>query len=164
MQPFVKLLWIILACFACGGTYAQDGALVMPQDFTIEAKAAQIKHAPILVLFMSSNCSYCERVLREFLLPMQLNAEYRNKVVMRQIEVGSDTALKDFAGRATTQAQFAMRYRVQMVPTVMLFDAQGNVLATPLVGLTTPDFYGGYLDQAIDEAVGKVRPKKLANY
>ena len=64
----------------------------------------------------------------------------------------------------TTQAQFAMRYRVQMVPTVMLFDAQGNVLATPLVGLTTVDFYGGYLDQAIDEAVSKVRLKKLARY
>ena len=134
----------------------------MPQDFTSEAKAAQAKQAPILVLFMSSHCSYCERVLREFLLPMQLNAEYRSKVIMRQIEVGSDTPLKDFAGRPTTQAQFASRYRVQMVPTVMLFDAQGNVLATPLVGLTTPDFYGGYLDQVIDEAVGKVRLNKVA--
>ena len=164
MQPFVKLLWIILAWFACGWTYAQDEALVTPQDFTVEAKAAQVKHAPILVLFMSSNCSYCERVLREFLLPMQLNAEYRNKVIMRQVEIGNDTPLKDFAGRPTTQAQFAMRYRVQIVPTVMLFDAHGNVLATPLIGLTTPDFYGGYLDQAIDEAVSKVRLKKLAKY
>jgi hypothetical protein len=81
---------------------------------------------------------------------------------MRQVDIGSDDNLRDFSGATTTQATFAGRNKVQMVPTIKLFDAQGRELTQPLVGLSTPDFYGGYLDQAIDDALAKVRAEKGA--
>lgn len=127
------------------------------QDFTIEAKAAQAKRVPILVLFMSPHCGYCERVLQEFLLPMGRNADYDTKVMMRQIDIGNDAKLLDFKGKLTTQSKFANLHKVRMVPTVKFFDAEGNEMADPIVGLLTPDFYGGYLDSAIEQALAKIR-------
>jgi len=163
MKLGIRLLCVILAWITTGWGQAQgDAAIPVVQDFTLEARAAQTRQLPILVLFMSPDCSYCERVLQEFLLPMQRNAEYRSKVIMRQVDVGSDDNLRDFTGAVTTQMAYAGRNKVQMVPTIKLFDAQGRELTQALVGLSTPDFYGGYLDQAIDEALAKVRAEKGA--
>jgi thioredoxin-related protein len=47
----------------------------------------------------------------------------------------------------TTHAEFARRYDVRTVPTVILVDGRGMALADPLVGLNDADFY-----QAIDAA------------
>ena len=150
---FFILSWIVF------GWMHTAGAEELPyvQDFTAEAKEARAKEVPILILFMNSNCGYCKRVLQEFLLPMGRNAEYNNKVIMRQVELGSNVKLRDFNGKLTTQGEFTRTHNIQLVPTVALFDAEGHVLADPIVGLLTPDFYGGYLDNAIDEALAKVR-------
>jgi thioredoxin-related protein len=163
MKLGIRLLCGILAWITTGwGPALGDATIPTVRDLTLDARTAQTRQVPILVLFMSPDCSYCERVLQEFLLPMQRNAEYRSKVVMRQVDIGSDDNLRDFSGATTTQATFAGRNKVQMVPTIKLFDAQGRELTQPLVGLSTPDFYGGYLDQAIDDALAKVRAEKGA--
>jgi len=130
------------------------------KDFTVEGKAARARQLPILVLFMSPQCHYCERVLQEFLLPMTRNADYKTKVIMRQIDIGSNAKLRDFNGVMTTQRQFAKARQIQLVPTVKLFDGQGNELTEPIVGLLTVDFYGGYLDNAIDDALARIKAKE----
>ena len=66
------------------------------KNFTIEAKESKAKHLPILVLFMSKTCPYCEIVLQDFLLPMQRDPLYNNKVILRQIETSNNSKLIDF--------------------------------------------------------------------
>jgi thioredoxin-related protein len=136
---------------------ARAGELASVDDFTAVGQAAQAKQVPILVLFMSPHCPYCDRVLREFLVPMQRNAEYRSKVLMRQIDIDSSARLRDFSGKMTTQREFARGNRIHLTPTIKLFDARGRELTSPIIGLLTPDFYGGVLDTAIDGALTKVR-------
>ena len=155
---WITLSWMPLASVPASAANAEG--LPYVQDFTVEGKAAQAKHLPILVLFMSPHCVYCEKVLREFLLPMTRNADYKTKVIMRQIDIGSNAKLRDFNGVMTTQKQFASASRVQLIPTVKLFDSQGKELTEPIIGLLTVDFYGGYLDNAIDEALAKVNVKE----
>lgn len=157
-QRSMKIFCVILTWFAMSWAHAQgDVDVPLAHDLAAESQAAQAKQIPVLVLFMSPHCPYCEQILKEFLLPMQHNPEYRAKVVMRQVVIDSDAKLLDFAGRTTTHAQFAAQNRIRLVPTIKLFDASGRELTEPLVGLLTPDFYGSYLDQAIDEALAKVR-------
>lgn len=161
-----KLLCGILAWFAVTGALAQQrGELPLAQDFTVEARVAKANQLPIMVLFSSPDCHYCERVRQEFLIPMTRNAEYDAKVIMRQVEIGSDAALRDFSGRVTTHGDFALLNKIHMVPTVKFFDAQGRELAAPIIGLLTPDFYGGYLDQAIDQSLARIRaaPRTTSN-
>jgi thioredoxin-related protein len=155
------LLAIILAWFTAAGAHAQDKVEIpLTRDFTLEATAAQAKKVPILVMFTRRNCAFCTQVLQEFLLPMRRNAEYESKVIMRQVDVGSSATLRTFSGKATTHARFARENRIKLTPTIKLFDAEGHELTEPLIGLTTPDYYGGFLDQRIDEALAKVRGGK----
>lgn len=154
----IQLVWGILAWFTIAWAHAQSNVEVpWARDLAAEAHATQSKRQPLLVMFTSPGCSYCERVMQEFLLPMQRNPEYRNKLAMRQVNIGSSAQLRNFGGLATTHAQFAAQHKIKLVPTIKLFDASGRELAQPLVGLLTPDFYGGYLDQAIDEALARLR-------
>lgn len=153
-----RLLIFILTWFACACAQAQDHAEIpLVRDFTLEAKAAQEKQVPILVMFGRRNCAFCDQLLKEFLVPMRHNPEYDAKVIMRQVDAGSSASLKEFSGKKTTHARFSRANKIQLTPTIKLFDAAGHELTEPLVGLSTPDYYGGFLDQRIDEALAKVR-------
>ncbi len=146
-----------LTCFSLAGAAAPGDEIPAATDLVHEAAASRSRQLPILIFFTSSACPYCERVKQEFLLPMQRNPEYEDKVIMRQIEYQSRSRLVDFSGKATTAAKFSRQQKVRLTPTIKLFDAEGRELTEPLIGLTTPDYYGAYLDRAIDEALAKVR-------
>lgn len=153
LRPF--LIFFILA-----GTFwiqaAQAAGLPTIKDFTDEARESRKKQIPILVLFMSRSCHYCEIVLADFLLPMQSDPAFNNRVILRQIETSSTDRMLDFNGAVTTHSDFASKHRVWGVPNVMLFDSKGNVLAT-IEGLLTVDYYYAYLDNAISESQAKIK-------
>jgi len=152
------LIWVWTATNWMPAAHAEG--LPVVRDFTIEAKASKHKQAPILVLFMSQACPYCEQVLEEFLLPMQRNPDYAGKVILRQIDIGSSNKLVNFNGKITTQSMFAKAHDVWAVPTVMLFDSQGREL-TKIIGLLTLDFYLAYLDNAINESQAKIKANAM---
>ena len=82
------------------------------------------------------------------------------KVLMRRIEVGSTQSLIDFNGKPTTQGDFAKLHRIGLSPTVVVFDYHGNPASAPLIGLGTVDYYGAFLDAAIDAGLTKVASNK----
>ena len=137
----------------------QAASLPFVNDFTVDAKESKQKQAPILVLFMSTSCHYCEIVLQDFLIPMQRDRAYDNRVILRQIETGSSAQMKDFNGEVTTQNAFSRKLKVWGVPRVVLFDSNGQVRAT-INGLLTVDYYLAYLDIAIDESQAKIKAYK----
>jgi len=154
----ILAIFSLVAAINCG-SIAQAAGLPVVKDFTVEAKDAHKRQVPILVLFMSESCSYCETVLEEFLLPMQRDPEYTDKVILRQIESSSRDELIDFDGKVTTYSRFSGRHKVSGVPNVMLFDSDGQVL-TFIEGLLTVDFYYGFLVDAIDESLAKIKAAK----
>ncbi|MCA1979878.1 MAG: thioredoxin family protein [Thiobacillus sp.] len=154
-------IWaLILTCgiAATGRAHAADG-LVHARDFKADAREAARLKVPFLVVFTSPGCHYCERVKREFLIPMQKDKAYRTRVVIREVTSGASTPLTDFDGTRTTEGGFAAAQKVFMVPTVKVFDPQGREAAEAIVGLLTPDYYFGYLEAAIDEGLKKTRGK-----
>lgn len=155
-QTLTLALFTLLGATTCWAPISNAEGLPVVHDFTIEAKKSLSKKTPILVLFMSNSCTYCEQVLQDFLLPMQRDPEYNNKVILRQIETSSGEKLIDFDGKITTHSAFASKHKAWAVPTVMLFDSQGHVL-TSIVGLLTVDYYLAYLDDAINESQAKIK-------
>jgi len=125
-----------------------------------DGRDAAGRKVPIMLLFASPECHYCERVKNEYLGPMVNDPAYRNKVIIRQVEVGSDWTLIGFDGKKTTHGAYASGQKVFMVPTVKVVDAQGRELSKPIVGLLTPDFYFGYIESAMEEGLEKIRSKK----
>lgn len=154
-------IWaLILTCglVPAGPARAADG-LVHARDFKADAREAARLKVPFMVIFTSPGCHYCERVKREFLIPMQKDKAYRNKVVIREVTFGAATPLTDFDGTRTTEGAFAAAQKVFMVPTVKVFDPQGREASEAIVGLLTPDYYFGYLEAAIDEGLRKTRDR-----
>ncbi len=151
------LALLILTWFAAAGAATEDTAVPLARDLAADGRILQDRRIPMLVMFSTPDCLYCRKLLDEFLLPMQRNPEYREKVLMRRVEIHSANPLRDFSGKMTSQQRFASAYKVRLVPTVVLLDSAGEVLSEPLVGLSSPDYYGAFLDQAIDESLAKVR-------
>ncbi|MFA7242136.1 MAG: thioredoxin fold domain-containing protein [Sulfuricellaceae bacterium] len=147
------LTWMAPAwCYAAG-----NGEVPLARDLALDAKTAEARRVPILVMFTRPNCPFCAHVLKDFLEPMQRNAEYRAKVIMRKVNISSQAKLRDFSGGANTHREFALESGVGMVPVVMLYDSWGEVLAEPLLGFSSPDYYGDFLDQRINLALAKIR-------
>jgi thioredoxin-like negative regulator of GroEL len=56
--------------------------------------------------------------------------------------------------------EFARRYNIRSVPTVIVFDAQGAPVSDPLIGLASANFYGAYLERDIAQGLAKVRESR----
>jgi thioredoxin-related protein len=132
----------------------------MAENLQAEGKKAQSSKVPIMLVFTSPYCPYCDRVKAEYLGPMVNDPAYRDKVIIRQIEAGSDWTLVGFDGKKTTHGAFAASQKILMVPTIKVVDAQGKELAKPLIGFLTPDYYFGYIEEAMEQGLGKMRAKK----
>lgn len=159
MKQRLVWLWTIVAWALAASSlpaWAEEG-VPYARNLQRDAQLAEKKNGVVLVMFSGEFCGYCERVLNEFLIPMSRNPDYQSKLVMRRVDNTGFTTVKDFDGSVADHRKFASEHGVRMVPTVMLFDKKGNPLGKPLVGLTTVDYYGYYLDQAIDAALAKVR-------
>lgn len=154
---------LLLAIVAWGGVpaLAAEG-LPLARDLQQDGAEARARAAAVLVAFVSPRCPYCELALNEVLIPTSRNPEYQDKLVMRRVQTRNPQPLRDFAGRRTTHREFASQHGVFLVPTVILFDADGTPLGRPMVGITTVEQYSFDLDQAIAQAMVKLRPRDSA--
>lgn len=135
-----------------------DHATAIPTVSSLadEAGTAQRERLPLVLMFSSDYCGYCIRVESDFLGPMQKSGDYRDRAIFRKVKLGSGT-LTDFDGTPVTVDALAERYNIKVTPTVVFLDHHGYPLAESQVGLTTPDYYGGYLDQSITDALERLR-------
>ena len=129
--------------------------LPLAQDLADDARTSIRERKPILLFFDREECPYCEQALREYLVPLSQEG-WRDRALFRQIEIDRPLPLIDFDGKATTHEDLASRFGVSLSPTVLVVDGKGSVLSGPLVGLMTVDFYGAYLEGALDAAARKL--------
>ena len=121
-------------------------------DLRVLASSIARHRAPLLVFFSTPGCPYCREVRRNYLAPRV--AEQANKatpeLLLRETDITSERTLTDLSGARITEATFALRHQVRLVPVVALFDAMLRPIGEPLVGLDRSGFYEAYLASAID--------------
>ena len=160
LRAMMKRLLAAIAWIVAWGVTATLAGEGVPtaRDLQQDGAEARARGAAVLVVFVGARCPYCDLALNEVLIPTSRNPEYQRKLVMRRVQTRSSQTLRDFDGKRITQAEFAKRHGVNLVPTVMLFDHQGLSLTRPMVGITTVDHYGYELDLAIEEALARIGP------
>lgn len=126
-------------------------------DLQADAHSAAQRRIPILLMFASETCGYCLQVEAEYLLPLLRDPNYADKVIIRKVLVRDLRPLVDFDGARVETGRFADRYAAPLVPTLVFVDAQGREISERLVGLTTLDFYWGYLQRSLDLAHEQLR-------
>jgi thioredoxin-related protein len=151
-----RFCFLIVTCALLGAAPAM-GQLQQADDLDQVAAEARAKRIPVLIAFMQQSCPYCAIARKNHLLPIQADPQWGKRVLIREVDVDRNTALRDFAGAPTTHRAFARLHQVQKVPTLIVFDADGKPVGSPLVGLLTEDFYRLYIEQAIENGLTKMR-------
>lgn len=129
-------------------------------DFAQLGSDARRQGVPILLMFSADHCPYCEVVKEDYLKPMLRSGDYAGRVLIRRIELDTFEKVRDFNGEEIYRDDLSQRYGVWVTPTLVYLDHRGVELAEKMVGLTTPDYYGGYIDLAIDQARARVESAK----
>ncbi len=107
---------------------------------------------PILLLFSQVFCESCHRIKEEILNPMLLNEDDTSRVIMREMLIDEGQTFIDFDGSKRETRELFVDYDMVVTPTLILLDYSGKQLGEMLIGLNTVEFYGWYLDNAIDYA------------
>jgi thioredoxin-related protein len=161
MKRLVGFFLITLTSSIFSPVFASDDVTIEEvKDFSKLGEHSREKRLPILLMFSAKHCTYCVRLEEDFLKPMLRSGDYEDKILIRKIKIDSFGAIRDFKGEQATAGEIADRYKIYVTPTVVFIDGDGVQLAKKRVGLTTPDFYGGYLDQSIDIALDVLRRNK----
>ena len=157
MSPRPPLLRFALHSVAALALLAGAGASIAAShlppvtDIAAQSAAATQQGGPLVVLVSLPGCAYCETARRNYLAPQAAAGE----ITARELDMTADTPLRDADGTMTTAKQWARARNITVAPTVLFLDRNGRNLANPLRGLQ-PDFYGAYLEQAIDTARAKL--------
>lgn len=152
--PAVFLTTMLLSTASIG---LQAAGVPLAIDLHREGRQAEQACIPLLLEFAAGECEYCTLLEEEVLNPTLLNRDYDQRVLMRKLVIDRSSKLRDFNETAVSAAELASRYRVFVTPTLLFVDSQGRELAERMVGVTTLEFYGGYLDQAMDASSDKLR-------
>jgi len=129
-----------------------------------DGQAAQSDCKPLLLEFSANSCSYCRLLEEEVLNPTLLNRSYDQRVLMRKLVIDEHTPMTDFdGGGKVSPGQLASRYKVFVTPTLVFVDSHGTELAERMIGVTTLEFYGGYLDAALDKAKAALRERQVCD-
>jgi len=124
-------------------------------DWQLTADRAASLKAPIVLMVDQEDCPYCRRVESEFFSAIFAGGEYENRVIFGKISIDEGEMIVSAEGRVSTR-DFLRGYDASFTPTVLFLDADKNQLIEKMVGLTTPDYYGFYLEKAIRAAIEKV--------
>lgn len=157
---FSNLLIAGFSLFMLSSLQAADVKIPVLQNLQTDGQTSQQRQLPIVVLFSATHCSYCSIIKEEFLKPMLISGEYTDKAMIRVIEIDSSDEITDLDGKPISAEAFANRYDIYLTPTLAFFDAKGNELAPRMVGVTTVDYYGGYLDDAIDASRQRLQAER----
>ncbi|HSH31005.1 MAG TPA: thioredoxin fold domain-containing protein [Thiohalobacter sp.] len=143
------LLWLLGQGVAGAGTRPEVQEVQSLAQATREAAARGL---PLLLAFSSRHCAYCDQVEQDFLVPMLISGDYEDRVLIRKLNIDAGIMVGDLQGEIRPARRIADEYGVDMTPTLLFLGPDGEELAKRVVGLLTPDFYGGYIDRGIDTA------------
>lgn len=160
----VRKLWSLFAIVSVlvagsAAAFEHKKTVEIPEvaDLSREAALSKEKKLPILLMFAAEYCHYCQQVEEDFLKPMLLSGDYDDKVIIRRLHIDQLGDLRDFDGNVVAIPEFTARYGISVTPTLLFLDHQGRQLTDRIVGIGTPDFFGGYLDAAIDASLDQLR-------
>lgn len=160
MKHRISTFLTIFAVIWCAT--AQAGAvfkgLPMAVDLRSDAVLARNSGRTIMVFFATEYCGYCEIVSELYLRPMQQSGSHEDRILLRVVQTDNEAArLIGFDGKRTDHYNFASRNAASMTPTIKFYGPDGQELVPEIFGYSSPDYWGLYLEQSINQAVSLLR-------
>jgi len=148
------LLFFLFSSLLFGSLYSGATSIEVPviRDIREEAKLAQKNNLPILIIFSSDHCPFCDLVKEDFLKPMLISGDYTHRTLIREVNVDDGNEMINFDGQEISADTFTYRYNVSLFPTMLMLDYHGKKVSHRILGVNTPEMFGGRIDAMIDKA------------
>ena len=155
-RTLLVLLFSLTLLTAC----AEARELLPPlQDLQADASQSRRSGLPIVLFFYSHTCPYCRVVEQDYLQWVVKDNERQPRILLRAVDINADTPITNFDGSRTGMRALARAQGVRLVPHLRFVGPAGEGLAPDLIGVSIPDYYAGYLEEAIQQAVEQLRAK-----
>ena len=151
----LTLLIGALAVSFSASAASNDNGIIVPvaRDLQEDAQYNESRRLVLLLIIARTDCNYCALLKRAIIRPMIASGAYQDKVIIRELLLDDTSSVIDFDGTLTTAATIAHRYKEQLTPTVLFLSPSGVELTPRIRGINTVDYYGYYLDEAIEKAL-----------
>lgn len=120
-------------------------------------QARKQKDRAVAVMVTAAHCPWCQLLIEEQLIPrMRSTLGPRLSVISFDLgdtrPVSLPPAPKGPQLSTISPLSWVQQYGYKVAPTVVMVSAAAQPLFDPLVGYSSRDFYGAYLDEAIVRA------------
>ena len=126
-------------------------------DFAAFARAARRRGLPIVLLVSRSDCSYCALLKDEVLNPMVKSREYDDLALLGELMLDAAEPLRWFQGEYEHRDDIGSRLGADLTPTLLFLAPDGTELVPRMRGVNTVEFFGFYLDRAIESARARLK-------
>ena len=148
---FLSLL-LVVAIEAAG-----QSQLRQANDLYDLGREANLRKIPVVLVFSSAHCEYCDLVQNEFLNHLSTDPAFMHRLLLRKVRMDSVRPLLDFSRQSITDAASTEQRAIALVPTIQFTGGVGDILVEDIVGVTTLGFSGAYLEQAIEQSLSTLR-------
>ncbi len=126
-------------------------------DLAALGKEAREKRKVIMLEMSASYCSYCLTLEEEIIKPMLRSGDYTSNVLIRKLEIDDHGKINSLTGAPTSAALLANQFDIIVTPTLIFLDGQGNEVSERILGVNTLDYYGAYVDEALQQGHQKIQ-------
>ncbi len=176
MKSLLALLLLALAAPLGAYDYADDYdsdewadaslphvEILSANDFAALSRDARTSGKVIMLEVSASYCGYCRTLEEEIIKPMLRSGDYERNVLIRKLEIDSYLDIRNFNGEKVTPANLASQYGVFVTPTLIFLDGRGREVSERILGVNSLDFFGAYVDEALQEGHRKIQQNLSLN-
>lgn len=161
MYPYSR--HFVLGCFlwiVSSLAIAASAELPRAENLQTDAQQAATDKKPIVLFFTLPNCSYCRIVRYDYFLPLLKQRTGNEQPIIREISVTGQNRVTLFDGQSVSEAALAERYKVQMTPTVLFVNHEGDIVGNSILGGDHTN-YIALFDKSLAEASTKMAGKRV---
>ncbi len=162
---YKRAVYFFALCFSLIGlgqiTVAQANSVKQEVQLVTDWQELSVKaleqNLPIVMLVEISSCRFCKTVRNEFLNPLSISKRYQDKVIFSRISLDSGQTIIGIDGNITDTHSFCANYEAVFTPTIVFMDGRGEQLTKNIVGISSNDYFGYYLEKEIEKSIASLQ-------
>jgi thioredoxin-related protein len=121
-------------------------------DLQRDAASAREKGIPVMLEFSTRWCDYCRALEQQVLEPMLVSGDYTQRMLLRKLNVDDDDMVTWFDGRKINATRLGYKNGVELYPTLVIYNADGEEISERIIGITVLEFVAEKIDKALARA------------
>jgi len=122
------------------------------KDLRKLSQEVETSNLPVLLLFSAEDCDYCDAVRDNYLLPMINTGDYATTILFRQLYIDDYSYLRDEKGEMISGEAMALKYNVDVTPSILFINGKGNELSERIIGISNVHYFDELLSTHISQA------------